>query len=218
MPRKRAKPKPFPTRPLLKAALVLVACAGSLALVIVLGGLAQDDLANHPRYAVPFAGVQCDAPPGRTREAFLSEVRYLSGVPESVSAISPRLGETLATAFAKHPWVAEVLGVEVSPAREVRINLRFREPVLVVRVAGEPSERLVDAKGTLLPPTPRPEGVAVLAGTHPPPTVAAGKVWDNATVRRAAQLVAEFRGIAIEKSPECWRITQAGGRVLQVSH
>ena len=84
-------------------------------------------------------------------------------------AVSPELVGKLSPAFARHPWVESIEGVDVSPERTVRVRLTFRKPMLRVRVSGEPSERLVDARGIVLPVAPAPPGVAELAGVwkHP---------------------------------------------------
>jgi hypothetical protein len=224
MARKRPKPARTPPadrrviRHFLRIALTLAAAGAVAAGVVWFGSRAGEHVAGHPRYAVPFAEIQCDAPPGSTRAAFLSEVRYLANAPETVQAVDPGLGDTLAPVFRQHPWVEDVEGVEVTADRAVRVRLRFRTPVLLVRVAGgEPAQRLVDAKGVLLPPVPPPEGVAVLANERPPPGVAAGRVWDDAVVTRAAALARDFTAVRVEKTDTGWRVTQATGRVLAVS-
>src|SRR5690242_11918224 len=110
--------------PTARLALAGVAVKGLLALGLVagvvygvawLGGAAGERVADRDRYAVRVADISCDAPPGKDRAAFLTEVRYLADLPETVQAVDPKLPDRLAAAFARHPWVAEVVGVKVGP-------------------------------------------------------------------------------------------------------
>jgi hypothetical protein len=203
------------------AAKVLLTSAVAAALiggVVWFGTRAGEEVAADPRFSARFADIDCPAPPGRSRETFLSEVRYLGKAPETIQSVDPALGERLAAMFRRHPWVDTVDGVDVSADRAVRVRLTFRVPVLLVRVpGGTPAERLVDAAGVLLPPAPLPAGVAVLANEMPPPSVEAGKVWDDPTVTRAATLARDFQAVRVEKTDRGWRVTQANGRVLSVS-
>ena len=96
---------------------------------------------------------------------FLTEVRFMARLPEWVPAIDPALPDTLRTAFAAHPWVASVDAVEPT-AGGLRVGLTFREPVLVVPVAGEDRPRVVDPAGVLLPPSAPTAGLAAMAGTR----------------------------------------------------
>ncbi|HET6572030.1 MAG TPA: hypothetical protein VFG68_00380 [Fimbriiglobus sp.] len=208
-----------------RAALVGIAVKGLIALALVggvmyavawLGGRAGERVAGRDRYAVRIADIACDAPPGKDRPTFLTEVRYLAGLPETVQAVDPKLPELLTAAFAKHPWVAEVVGVTVEPDATVRVALRFRVPVLAVRVIGDSEVRTVDRAGVLLPPgAPRPP--TELANAVLPPKRLAGEVWNDPTVTRAAELAAEHRPRRIEKTAREWRLTLESGKVLLVS-
>lgn len=224
MVRKRDKPvRPPPTdrrvvAHVVRTLLALAAAGAVVAAVLWFGSRAGERVADDPRYAVRFADIQCDPPPGTTRETFLSEVRYLGNGPEAVQAVDPGLADQIAPLFRRHPWVEDVEGVEVSADRAVRVRLRFRTPVLLVRVTnGEPATRVVDATGVLLPAAPVPEGLAVLSNERPSPTVQAGRVWDDAVVKRAAELARDFQALRVEKTDRGWRVTQVSGRVLNVS-
>jgi hypothetical protein len=196
----------------------LFAGGGLVAAVAWFGSRAGEKVADHPRYTVRFADIRCDAPRGSTREAFLDEVRYAANAPETVQSVGPGLADRLAPLFRRHPWVEDVEGVDVTPDREIRVRLRFRVPVLLVRVTGgAPAERLVDATGVLLPPAPAPDGVAVLANERPPPAAAAGRVWDDPTVKRAVELARAFRAVRVEQTETDWRVTRTDGKVLRVS-
>lgn len=226
MTRKR-KPAPAPpppprpgrwrgTRPALVVVLTLAAAAGLLVGLGWVGDEARRRLGPRDRYAVRFADIACDAPPGADRPAFLAEVRYVSGFPESFQALDPDAASRLAAAFAGHPWVGAVDGVTVEPPATVRVRLRFRTPVLAVRTDdGEPA-RMVDAGGVLLPAAPAPAGLAELDNRVPPPGVASGKPWPDETVKRAAELAKSYAPRRIEKTPAGWRLTQPDGKMLLV--
>ena len=209
--------------------LLAVIAKGLLALVVIgltvwgivwLGQQAGVRVADEPRYTVPFAQINCTSPAGTDRLAFLTEVRYLAGLPDTLQTVEPGLAERLNQAFRKHPWVSTVEKVKIAPDATIQVELTFRTPVLRVRTTVEAEVRAVDRDGVLLPvsaPTdPLPELVnPVLAPTRP-----AGEVWDDPTIRRAAELVELYKPqkpTLIEKTSKGWRLTLAGGRVVVVS-
>lgn len=198
----------------------LIACGivvGVIAGVVWLGGTAGERVAGRDRYAVRVADIRCDPPPGRDRGTFLTEVRYLANLGETVQAVDPKLKDTLAAAFAKHPWVAEVTDVAVTPDAAVHVSLRFRVPVLAVTVIGEHDPRLVDDTAILLPQGAVVEGLPLLTPAVPPPVSPAGEPWPHPTVRRAAELADLHKPKRIEKTSTGWRMTKPDGRVLVVS-
>lgn len=212
-----------PTAPNRSAARVLAKVAVGLGLAAAVvagvawaGRWAAGELAGRDRYAVRFAHIRCDAPPGTDRPAFLTEVRYLADQPDTVSAVDPALADRLRAAFAKHPWVAAVTGVEVTPDREIRVNLQFRTPAVAVSIAGDPAPRVVDRDAVLLPTTADPAGLPVLAPPVPAPATAAGEAWPDADVKRAVELSQAYPATRIEKTPKGWRITATDGRVLAI--
>ena len=200
-----------------KALVALGIVAAVVAGVALLGRRAGEQVAGRDRYAVKVSDIACDPPPGRDRVTFLAEVRYLANLPETVQAVDPKLKETLAAAFARHPWVVGVTGVDVTPDATIRVGLRFRTPVLAVRVAGDPEPRLVDATGVLLPPGADPAGLPVLTPAVAPPKTPAGDVWADPTVTRAAELADLHKPVQVEKSSKGWRLTKPDGKVLVVS-
>lgn len=229
---KRAKPKPGKPPPaagsgrltvvatLLKSALAVGLVAGVVAAVVWLGGRAGQQVAGDPRYAVRFADIQCDTPPGSDRTAFLAEVRPLGPFPETVQAVDPALPAALAAGFAKHPWVESVAGVAVTADRGVRVVLVFRTPALAVAMIGKPNElRVVDRGGVLLPATASADGLPVLSTPVFPPGTPAGQVWDDPTVRRAVELVTMYRDsklVRVERIDKGWRLTPAAGKPMIV--
>lgn len=212
------RPRSEPTT-LRTAVLILLALASAGGVV---GGLAWvgreagADIAGRGRYVVRVADIACDAPPGSDRATFLTEVRYLGGLPETVQSVDPSLTERLSVAFVAHPWVAAVDGVTVSPGGEIRVALRYRVPVLAVKISAEDDLRAVDAGGMLLPPSAKTEGLPELTPAVSPPDVPAGRPWPNPDVKRAAELTQQFPARRIEKTPRGWRVTQPDGKVLVV--
>jgi hypothetical protein len=225
MPPNRKKPKPNagPGRLTLaatglKAVLALGLVAAVVAGITTVGGEAGRRVADRDRYAVRVADLACDAPPGTDRVTFLAEVRYLGELPETVQSVDPGLPGRLTAAFRRHPWVADVTGVTVGADGRVSVGLRFRVPVLAVAVRGEAEPRAVDRSGVLLPPGAG-AGLPVLAPPVPPPTRPAGEVWDDPTVKRAAELAELHRDqrlTRVERTAKGWRLVRETGPALIV--
>jgi hypothetical protein len=171
-----------------------------------LGDWSARRLAKRERYAVKVADIQVALPPDLERSTFLTEVRYLGELPETVQAVDPDLGKTLRAAFLKHPWVAEVTAVTVSPERVIGVELTVRRPVLSVTLKGEAAPRAVDASGVLLPLPAVTNGLPVLANVQPD-AVIAGQPFASPDVKRAAELVATYPTKRIERTTEGWRLT-----------
>jgi hypothetical protein len=198
----------------LAAGLTLAAVAGLLYGLGRLGDEARRRVGPRERYLVRFADVECDAPPGLDRAAFLAEVRYVGKHPETFNLNAAEDTDRLSASFAAHPWVKGVEGIDVEPPARVRVRLRFRAPVLAVKT--EAGIRLVDDGGVLLPVSAVPEGVAELLAAIPAPAVGAGQVWGYETVRRAAELVVTYKPRSLEKTPTGWRLTMPDGKVLVI--
>jgi hypothetical protein len=156
-----------------------------LAGLIALGRSARDALRSQDRYAVAFADIDCEPPPGEGRAAFLGEVQYLAGLPERLQVLDDDLPGRLAEAFAWHPWVEKVERVEVVPPGRVRVRLTYRTPVLAVLPA-----RAVDRDGVLLPGGAPTDRLPILVGKVPPPAGPAGSAWGDRAVESAARTAA----------------------------
>jgi hypothetical protein len=217
-PKKAASPPPSSgrgARRLVAVVLTLAAVAGLVWGVWRLGEEARQNIGPRDRYAVRFADIACDPPPGLDRAAFLSEVRYVSDFPESFQSLDPDLHPKLAAAFTAHPWVAAVEGVSVDAEGAVRVRLRHRAPALAAVTEGG-AVCVADADGVLLPAAASPAGLPRLLSPVPPPLTPAGKVWDNATVRRAAELAAAHKPQTLERTPKGWQLRTADGKTLHV--
>jgi hypothetical protein len=214
---KARKPdKPSRWRALGAVGLTLALVAGLLYGLARLGDAARRQVGPRERYTVRFAEIECDTPPGLDRPKFLAEVRYAADFPDMFNLNAAEDTDRLTAAFAAHPWVKAVEGIDVEPPKRVRVRLRFRVPVLAVKTIPGGPTRLVDAECVLLAVSPVPPGVAELAGPFPSPTTQAGKVWDDPLLKRAVELVATYRPRALEKTPTGWRLTTADGKVLVI--
>jgi hypothetical protein len=176
-------------RRLLQIVLTLAACGLALGGVIALGQHFRRQLRDEPRYQFPFGEIECPAPPGMDRTAFLSEVQYVSGLPEHVSLLDDSLDERLSAAFARHAWVEKVEQVNVGPGRHIRVQLRFRLPVLAVTFSEKAIvTRALDVQGVLLPREADTKSLPVLMGIFPPPAAGPGKAWGDPEVEAAAHV------------------------------
>lgn len=221
---KRKPPPPKRPPPAGRTQAVAVALKTVIAVTLVgllIGGLgylgrqAGDRVAARDRYAVRVADIQVELPADLERSQFLTEVRYQSDLPETVQAVDPKLADTLRAAFSKHPWVAEVTAVTVSPERVIRVELAFRKPALAVTLKGEPGPRAVDAAGILLPVAAATDGLPVLANVQPA-AVVAGQPFPTPDVKRAADLVATYPTKVIERTKDGWRLTAPDGKVRAI--
>jgi hypothetical protein len=167
--------------------LPLFGVAMVLATLVALGQRARDHLRSDERYQLPFTAIDCGPPPGLDRLEFLAEVQYLANFPDKLSLLEDNLNEQLANAFAQHPWVEQVDEVKLG-TRSVEVRLRYRIPVLAVKV--ECRLRAVDAHGILLPAAANTAGLPVFSGTAAPPAGPAGTPWGDEQVQAAARAAA----------------------------
>jgi hypothetical protein len=156
-----------------------------LAGLIWLGKLALEQVRGWDRYTASFRDIDCLPPPGKGRGAFLDEVQYLSGMPDRLRLLDGRLARRLAGAFARHPRVARVVRVELSPPRRIHVELLYRTPVLAIPLAGR--LRAVDSHGVLLPGDTATKGLPLFTGTAAPPKGPAGTRWGDPAVEAAAR-------------------------------
>jgi len=204
-----------PARPLVAAVLTLGVAAGLLFGLSRVGDEARRNIGPRDRYAVKFADIRCDAPPGMTRETFLAEVRYVANASPTLQTMDPELNSKLTTAFAAHPWVANVDAMSVEPPDVVNVKLVFRKPVLAVRVNGAGGLRAVDAKGVLLPASASTAGLPeLLTPVSRPPEP--GQLWPDAIVQNAAPVAAEYKPRTLERTEQGWRLVQPDGQILLV--
>lgn len=204
---------------LAKSLLAVGLVAGVVAGVSWVGDRAGARVADRDRYQTPVADVRVDPPPGTDRAAFLSEVRHLGKLPATVSAVDPQTPATLASAFARHPWVERVEAVTVAADRTITARLVYRLPTLAVRVTLDLDPRVVDRNGVLLPPGTPIAGLPELRPPVPAPAARPGERWADEAVTRAAELAHEHRAkklVRVEKTPAGWRLLPETGPALVV--
>jgi hypothetical protein len=160
----------------LLAAVILLGC------VFVLGGWARDWLRDRGSATVRFIDIDCPAPPGQTREAFLAEVQYLAGLPDELDTLDEASVGLVREAFRKHPWVREVRQASLRRGK-ASVELVFREPVLYIEAWG----RAIDGEGALLPKRADVKGLFVLKQDVPAPK---GLSTNDADVRCAVAVAA----------------------------
>ncbi len=166
----------------------LLGVALGLAGLVLLGRRTLDGLREQDRYTVAFADIDCPPPVPLSREDFLGEVQYLAGLPDRVHLLEDGLATNLARAFALHPLVEKVRRVEVTSARQLRVRLAYRAPVLAVQPPGE-DKRAVDRFGVLLPVVAGGPRLPVLLQEVAPPSGQPGTPWGDARVEAAAAVL-----------------------------
>ena len=200
-----------------KALLALGLAFGLLVGLSHLGDRAATEVVPHPRYTVAFADIETEAPPGRDRKTFLTEVRFLGDLPETLQSVDPNLAEHLKAAFRKHPWVLDVGEVSVAPPGIIRAEVTFREPALAVKIGTEPKPRALDRTGVLLPADAAIAQLPVLVNRQIPIGIAAGQKWPDPDAQRAVELVRLYPCATIEHVLEGWQIVQANGKVVRIA-
>ena len=202
-----------------KTAIATSLIVGVVYAIVRLGESAGQKVAARDRYTVAFTDLNVEPPLGLDRVTFLSEAQHLGNAPATLQAVDPNLGAALTAVFLNHPWVAEVVGVSVSPEAAVTVVLKYRVPVLAVTVAGEEPLRTVDRGANLLPALPPPPAdLPVLLTARPAPTTPDGTPWADDVVRRATDLALTYRPRTIEKTAKNWRLVRRDGPPLVVSY
>src|SRR5947209_766522 len=100
---------------LVQLGLPLAAGAGLIAGLLVLAARARDDLARRGGPVIAFTDVECEPPPGLSRQDFLQEAQYLAGLPDRFDLLAEDTLAQLEGGLAVHPWVARVRRVQRLP-------------------------------------------------------------------------------------------------------
>lgn len=181
-----AAPSEFRPRSLVKFAL--------LAFLAVIGPwLARQipRLEHRPEYRLPLTQVQLEPPPRDWVPADLVwRIQQRYQLPESISLLDPTLPQTLAEAFAQHPWIERVIQVRNQYPARVTVCVEYRQPVAVVLIKS--GLYPIDGHGVLLPPQDfDPAAVERLIPIHgviTPPFGPEGTCWNDPAVLAAADL------------------------------
>ena len=135
-------------------------------------------------------------------------------MPDAVQSVDPNLPATLAEAFRKHPWVEEVSAVAAEPDGGVRVELKFRSPVLALKWNG--TTRAVTANGVLLPIGVETTGLPLLVNERTIPTAIDGQPWPEPDMKRAAELASRHGSKTVERTRTGWRLTDPAGKVMTI--
>jgi hypothetical protein len=149
------------------------------------------DLKELPEYQLAFSQIQVDPPPtGGIPADLVSRVQLRGGLPDKLSLLDPKLPQTVAEAFAMHPWIERVVEVRNIYPALVKVQVEYRQPVAVVLVKS--GLYPVDGKGVLLPPADfSDENVGQLIPVHgvmTTPYAPEGRPWSDPAVMAAADL------------------------------
>lgn len=131
----------------------------------------------------------------------------------------PELARRLARAFDIHPWVREVVRVELRHPAAATVEIRCREPVAMIRVPG--GLLPVDAEGVTLPAFDAEAAARYprVGGVTSGPRGPEGTAWGDPVVEEAAALaavlgpdwealrLAECRPVGGDGGPREWEIT-----------
>lgn len=98
----------------------------ALAGIIAVGNVARDSLGPQHRYEMPFAEIECPAPPGMDHSKFLGEVQYNGQFDDTLNLLDADLPGRLRAAFEQHRRVERVLNVRVLPPKRVVVELKFK--------------------------------------------------------------------------------------------
>ena len=131
--------------------------------LLVAGGYIAWDRWGSEHVAAKFYGldlkkVTVNEPPYYVRTGVVETV-YNDTALDQLSLIDPQSTAKIASAFATHPWVHNVVSVRKLPGGEVDIHLNYRKPVAMVHVFKPNSKDSgsfffpVDGEGVLLPTT-----------------------------------------------------------------
>lgn len=151
-----------------------------------------DDVRTHPDLVLVPERVEVrGAGPwirGDVRAEALRDASLDGGLPLD----DPGLAERLRRAFARHPWVREVVGVSLREPAAAVVEIRCREPVAMVRV--KDGLYAVDAEGVVLPSddftSESAAAYPTIAHVGTTPIGAAGTRWGDALVVEGASVAA----------------------------
>lgn len=178
--------------------LLALAIAGSLAGAGAFAWRHVDDyVLTGPQYRLSPEQVFITPTPDWIRTDIKAEVLRDASLDNGPSILEAELVERVASAFAMHPWVAQVERVTKHHPARVDVRLVYRRPVAMVEVPG--GLYPVDVEGVLLPSAdfspadarnyPRVSNVQTI------PIGPVGTYWGDARVRGAARI-----GVAVAEA------------------
>lgn len=108
---------------------VLAAVCGAalvIAGIFAAGRWMKEDVRRDERYRFAVRDIECEPPPGTSREQFLGEVHYYGQLPETMNVLDDDLSPRLREAFGKHPRVERVKQINITAPNRVRVVLEFK--------------------------------------------------------------------------------------------
>ncbi len=114
-------------KPIPGIVLTVAAAAAVIGGIVAISARLRDDSRLRERHAFAIVDIQCEPPPGQTRERFLEEVQFYGQLPEKLNALDGDVPDRLKAAFGKHPQVERVGNVSLEPPNRVRVELSYRK-------------------------------------------------------------------------------------------
>ena len=160
-------------------------------------GVRFPDLHDNQQYRLQTAQIEITPPPRWVPTDLAEQVARRAGLPDELSLLEKDITRRVAEAFERHPWVKGRVRVSTSVPARMRVELEYREPVAMVRVASAAGLFPIDAEATLLPSADfAPAEIAkypVIENISTPPVGSAGTVWKDVGVLGAARLAVELK-------------------------
>jgi cell division septal protein FtsQ len=170
--------------------LICLATAVALTAAVPVGLKRLPKLHERPEYRLQTANISINEPPRYVPSDLLQQVIELAELPDELSLLDDGLVARVASSFARHPWVAEVVEVKKAAPARLTVTLRYRCPIAMVKV--QQGVYPVDVEGRLLPPADfsvaETARYPLILNVKSTPLGPAGQMWGDATVVAAARL------------------------------
>ncbi len=155
----------------------------------------QDRMLGGPEYRLDPRLVEITPPPDWIHSDIRAEVFRDPALAGRLSIMDEKLGERLARAFERHPWVANVRLVRLHHPSSASVELEYRRPACMVETGG--GLYPVDVEGVLLPggdfSPGEKAGYPRLGGVERIPNVPPGSRWPDARIVGGAEIAAALR-------------------------
>ena len=158
----------------------------------------REQMLHSPRFRVQAENIVLEpSPPAWIHRPVVQEVIDHARWEEPLSVLDAQLAKKLYEAFSLHPWIARVEQVVLQAGPRVRVQVRYRKPVLMVEVPG--GLFAVDQQGVLLPSedfTPeQAAGFPRLGGVRSRPSGPPGTPWGDPAVQQAAWVASQLADV-----------------------
>lgn len=167
-----------------------------LALIPILGAISPviwrywPDLNENPIYRVHAEAIDITPPPRPVPSNLVERAIGTKQLAEGFSILDETLLPRFAEAFAKEPWVKQVVQLRKDLPARVEIDLEYRRPVAMIDV--KTGVYPVDEEGVLLPPEDFTQAeilrYPLVTGVRSLPAGPPGTAWGDTTVVGAAKI------------------------------